>query len=80
MFLNYLEHMKQGNMKVSYKEAFDIIEEAVVIDLKYDIPDPEALRICRIKEFDLSPDEELMTEISTKYRMKKLKNPLVTVL
>lgn len=77
MFLKYLEHMKQGNMKISYKEAFDIQEEEVLVDIKYEIPDPEALRTCRIKEFDLSPDEELMTEISTKYKMKRLKNPLV---
>ena len=62
-FLNYLEHIKQGNMKISYKEAFDIQEEEVVLDIKYDLPDPEALKTFRMKEFDLSPDEELMTQL-----------------
>ena len=72
-FINYLEEMKHSNLKMTYREAFEIIEEEVDYEVKLEIPDPDALRAMKIVDFNACEDELVPSIYENKYKMKIIK-------
>ena len=70
--LNYLEEMKHSNLKFTYKDAFDVKEEEVKVDMNIQIKDPDAWYALRQFYNPGNPSITRYTEWNDEYKMKKL--------
>lgn len=71
--LNYLEAMKQGNLNITYREAFDIEEEEVEVNFNYQIPDPQTYKKFSVYAYGTCPNQDPLQEIDGNYKIKILK-------
>ena len=72
--IQFLEVMKQGNMKITYKEAFEIEEEEVEIDMNYHLPCPATFKKYSVAYMGKCPMAPEVEEVSGKYKIRVLKN------
>ena len=72
--LNYLEEMKQSNLGMTYKEAFDIKEEEVDIEVEVNILYPDLLEAMMVNSYGRTPDDNPPSAYIGKYKMQRLVN------
>lgn len=77
--ISYLEAMKQGNMKITYREAFEIQEEEVEVEMNYHLPCSKTFQKYSASNCGPCPptiEKPPISEVSGKYKIKVLKSAL----
>lgn len=77
MLLNFLEEMKHSNLKFSYKDAFDVVEEEVEVEMNLHIPQPDVWSDLMQVEFPENENIERVEKWTKMYKMNKLVNPIL---